>query len=348
MLYSSKKFILKYDSVHIIILYENLGANLLYISFFVALTRAIEIIFKPTIAIISDRCRSKLGRRKPFIYFGCGFYAIFFIMLFYPPIDPEKNFFIQFFSGKSEEINLISASSKYIINQFMAIETTTVAKPEVTNSFFISIWFGIFYILFFIADTICNIPYGALAPELSTNPKKREQLFFMYYLTQYIGVLFAVSGPVLMGYFYFNTCDFSSCQGLEASQNSRCVNHQQQICNSVNNLSSIRTVAYIISILYVFNIIQLGIFIKEKYSVTENEADQVQVYEHKYIIPSINNMMENKAFISLIPPYILDNIILALFATMIPFYLKYVINPEEYCHTTGENMNSIFCNTNLL
>lgn len=327
-------------------LYENLGANLLYISFFVALTRAIEIIFKPTIAILSDRCRSKLGRRKPFIYFGCVFYAIFFILLFYPPIDPNKNFFIQFFSSKPQDVSLLSVTSNYFEHQFM---TEATPNAELTNSFFISVWFGIFYILFFIADTICNIPYGALAPELSTNPKKREQLFFMYYLSQYIGVLFAVSGPVLMGYYYFNKCDFSSCQGMDGTQYSHCISNQQQICNSVNNLSSIRSVAYIIAFLYVFNIIQLGIFIKEKYSAnTTNESNPVQIYEHKYIIPSIYDMLNNKAFISLIPPYILDNIILAMFATMIPFYLRYVINPEEYCYKMGYEMNSLFCNTNLL
>ena len=37
-----------------------------------------------------------------------------------------------------------------------------------------SLWFGVFDVLFFIADTICTIPYHALGPELSIDSKERE------------------------------------------------------------------------------------------------------------------------------------------------------------------------------
>lgn len=54
------------------------------------MTRATEIIIKPIIAIISDNFTSSIGRRKPFMLFGCFFYAFFMIILFYPPFQDSK------------------------------------------------------------------------------------------------------------------------------------------------------------------------------------------------------------------------------------------------------------------
>ena len=65
--------------------YETLGASLLYMSFFVTLTRCLELIVKPYIAHLSDETKTKMGRRKPYMLIGCGFYALFLILLFSPP-----------------------------------------------------------------------------------------------------------------------------------------------------------------------------------------------------------------------------------------------------------------------
>ena len=65
--------------------YESLGASLLYMSFFVTLTRCLELIVKPLVAHTSDEIKTKMGRRKPFMLIGCGFYALFLVLLFCPP-----------------------------------------------------------------------------------------------------------------------------------------------------------------------------------------------------------------------------------------------------------------------
>ena len=167
-----------------------------------ALTRAIEIILKPSIAIVSDKSTSKYGRRKPFLYFGCLFYVTFLILLFFPPIEIESN----------------NKSNNTFIRYFSK-----------TN--YVSFWFGCFYLLFFCFDTICFIPYSALAPELSTNPKKREQLYFFNYISQYLGILTAVTGPVLLQYFYFNSCDTSICnQNSNAGVRSIVIGCQTEEC----------------------------------------------------------------------------------------------------------------------
>ena len=95
-------------NIHAMIYYESIGASLVYMSFFVTMARGIEILLKPFIAHYSDELKTSIGRRKPFMIAGCGFYSVFLILLFSPP------------SMKTGTNNL-------------------------------SIWFGIFYVLFFIA-----------------------------------------------------------------------------------------------------------------------------------------------------------------------------------------------------
>jgi Na+/melibiose symporter-like transporter len=136
-----------------LLFYESIGAKLLLISFFVSLARALELFLKPVMAYISDNSTSAMGRRKPFMLFGCLFYAAFLVGMFLPP-----------------------KSSSY------------------TNS----LWFGVFYVMFFMADTVCNVPYLALGPELTRNNSEREKLYIIFYTFQYCGVLFAATAPILI------------------------------------------------------------------------------------------------------------------------------------------------------
>ena len=105
--------------------YESLGASLLYMSFFVTLTRCLELIVKPFIAHISDEIKTKMGRRKPFMLIGCGFYALFLVLLFSPPS--------------------FRTSSKSL-----------------------SIWFGFFFVFFFIVKYFTIAYYLALLFVLSS------------------------------------------------------------------------------------------------------------------------------------------------------------------------------------
>ena len=81
---------------------------------------------------------------------------------------------------------------------FYAAFLVAIFIPPKLDSWSNSIWFGVFYVLFFIADTVCNVPYLALGPELSVNTKEREKLYIMFYAFQYCGVLFAAAAPILI------------------------------------------------------------------------------------------------------------------------------------------------------
>ena len=69
--------------------------------------------------------------------------------------------------------------------------------PEL-GSFGVSAWFGVFYLSFFLFSTYCNIPYDALAPELTDNPKDRDLLFFTCTLFDGFGGLCAALFPIIL------------------------------------------------------------------------------------------------------------------------------------------------------
>jgi hypothetical protein len=70
-------------------------------------------------------------------------------------------------------------------------------QPDL-SSFGMSAWFGVFYLSFFLFSTFCNIPYDALAPELTDNPKDRDLLFFTCTLFDGFGGLCAAMFPIML------------------------------------------------------------------------------------------------------------------------------------------------------
>lgn len=282
-------------NIHALLYYESIGASLLYLSFFVSLARAFEIILKPVIAHISDHLESRYGRRKPFMLFGCFFYAIFLIILFTPPS--------------------MRAGASYI-----------------------SIWFGTFYVLFFIADTITNVPYLALGPELSSNTKEREKLYIFFYLFQYIGVLFASAAPVILNKMY-SECDCSFCYNNPAiTRIEECLKQCKVFCNLKHNRNSLFYMAVFIGTFFVFSILLLCWKIKERNSSFNKEP--------VHFLPSLYRLVKNRPFIKLIVPWIIDILITTTFSTMLPFFLNFVINPQKYCINKGIDLGSDECSVN--
>ena len=260
--------------------YESLGASLIYMSFFVILSRSLEILVKPLIAHISDEIKTKMGRRKPFMLIGCGFYALFLIMLFSPP----------------------------------SVNTTSKA---------LSIWYGVFFVLFFMAESVTIPPYLALAPELSYNSKEREKLYYFFYVFQYIGVLFAAAAPILINKF-FTECDCSYCVNFPLQLDvEKCVESCNLICNLRNNEKSFLILSTFIGLFFIVSIILLSVNVQEKQGSFNKEKFS--------FIPSLNQLINNKPFLSMIVPWICDMSIMTIFSSMLPFYLNSVINPQEYC-----------------
>ena len=258
--------------------YESLGASLLYMSFFVTLTRCLELIVKPLIAHISDEIKTRIGRRKPFMLIGCGFYALFLILLFCPP----------------------------------SLRTSTKT---------LSIWFGIFFIFFLMAESVTIAPYLALGPELSSNTAEREKLYFFFYLFQYIGVLFAGAAPMLINKL-FSQCDCSYCSNFPLLLDAqKCMQSCQILCNLRANEKSFITLSCFIGITFVVSIILLSVNIQEKKGSFNKEKVS--------FVPSVHQLIKNKPFVSLIIPWVLDVSIITLYTSMLPFFLNAIINPQK-------------------
>ena len=272
--------------------YESLGASLIYMSFFVILSRSIEILLKPLIAHISDEIKTKMGRRKPFMLIGCGFYALFLVLLFSPPS--------------------VNATSKTL-----------------------SIWYGIFFVLFFMAESVSIPPYLALGPELSKNSKEREKLYYFFYVFQYIGVLFAAAAPILINKF-FTECDCSYCINFPLQLDvEKCVESCNLICNLRNNEKSFLILSTFIGIFFIVSIILLSLNIQEKQGSFNKEKFS--------FIPSINQIINNKPFLSMIIPWVCDMSIMTIFSSMLPFFLNAVINPQQYCRQNKISLKNKEC-----
>ena len=76
-----------------------------------------------------------------------------------------------------------------------------------------NLYLGILYVLFFLVGTYTNIPYDAVAPELTDNYEDRTNVFFFCTLFDGLGGLVAVGGPVGLTSLLSQekSCDYSSC-----------------------------------------------------------------------------------------------------------------------------------------
>ena len=68
---------------------------------------------------------------------------------------------------------------------------------------------------------------------------------------------------------------------------------------------------------------------------------------NEYFIPSIYRLANNKPFLLLLPPWILDLITPTIFASILPFFLNFVINPQKYCKENDIDLDSDVCNVNI-
>jgi len=203
-----------------------------------------------------------------------------------------------------------------------------------------SLWFGIHYVLFFAADTVTNIPYLALGPELSNDTKEREKLYLCVYFLQYIGVLVASMGPVVIQKLIY-VCDCSGCDSIrDLPEKINCQNACSNSCDIKSMETSLQMLSVFIGLLFVFSIILLCNKIKEKKHSQKTE-------DENHMIPTLMRMVNNKPFIRLLIPWIIDVTITQIFATMLPFFISYIINPQKHCEKNQINIQSEICSTNL-
>lgn len=339
-------------SVYVIQFYEKVGATLGLLAFFQGLARAFDVITDPTMSYLTDSCRSKYGRRRPFLATGAPFYgvALFCLMCPWPSLSETG----------------------------------------------VSIWFGIFYIIFFLFATYCNIPYDALGPELTDNQKDRNLVFFTCTMFDGAGGLFAAILPAGLGQTFTwyrrtsNADRYDSCNNLgeggtvnalgavgpwigglssapkaiaqwsgimsnsslaygwsgdecaplaalangnsttAAAYNPDLVTWCECIAkaNQVHNLDSLRysyaTVGLFFGGWAIISLLVCVYSIKERSQLSGAKV----LSAPKPLVPSILNTFQNRPFTLLMPAWTFDSLANALIVSLLTFFVRYVVQPE--------------------
>lgn len=308
--------------IHGTIFYTKIGADVAFIAFFTALARSFDVVTDPVMGYVSDKTRTKWGRRRPYMFGACLFYALCFIMLFSP--------------------------------------------PKTDSSSGVAIWFGIFYIIFYLFDTIGNVPYSALGPELSDVASERDSLFFWAKLFNGIGILVGAVGPVglavaLRGstaectceqtcpfgadgaaaegvnwnatawgnyptaYYNASSCSESSIETLPSQLHTwcTCYNDCDAECDVAVSRTSFQTIAIVFGVYYVSSMLLCV------WKVKERKFGQLSNEEAAPLVPSLLATLRNKPFMGLLPAWVCDMTAYTMIGTMLPFFVEYVIVPSS-------------------
>ena len=124
--------------------------------------RIFDAVTDPAIGYISDRTRTKSGRRRPYIALGSIFVAMAMYFLFNPP----------------------------------------VASPV-----FETIWFAVFIYALFLFWTIVVVPYESLGPEITFDYNDRTSLFALRDGLLIAGTLLAASSPAIVQWIFSLSAD---------------------------------------------------------------------------------------------------------------------------------------------
>jgi len=176
------------------------------------------------------------------------------------------------------------------------------SPPGGLSSMAISIYFGVMYITFYLSDTLTQIPYEALGPELSQNPQERNTIFFIARLFQILGATSASTLP-------------AGIQAWLAAGGWTAVNAARM---AFAITSAFFGLWYIISTLICVSVIQ----------ERQQPKDEGEVKDGGPLIPAIMRSFHNPAITSLIVAWVMDGLQLAVLVTLFPFYIRYYIRPN--------------------
>ena len=58
-----------------------------------------------------------------------------------------------------------------------------------------SYWYGFTFVLFYLSDTLCNVPYNAFGPVLTEDTVERSNMYFVQNVFGMVGTLVGAAGP---------------------------------------------------------------------------------------------------------------------------------------------------------
>lgn len=147
--------------------------------------RIVDALTDPLIGYMSDNCRSKWGRRRPFIIFGTPLLVILFLLAYHPP-KPA-------FYGMTSELHRN-------VLLFAHPHTPPYGHASEGNFYFLLAVISVFYLFY----TIVITPYLALLPEIARSTAERLKLASWQTVFNMSGLLITmVVGALLISFIGF-------------------------------------------------------------------------------------------------------------------------------------------------
>lgn len=235
------------------------------------MARSVDVFTDPAMSYVTDSTRSRFGRRIPYMICGAPVYAVAIILLLGGGvINPPET---------SAECAL--NGTEYVLDGDGNIENFSMA-----------VWYGATFIFFYMADTVCNVPYNALAPELSDSSDERENIYFVQNLFGMVGTMVGAVAPPLL-----------ESMGVEKTY----------------------------SFLYtgVFFAIY---YCSTQANLAMNVGERVEGYEDSEAVPLIPATVRSlsvQPFRILLMAWFIDAVGWFALASVLPFYVKYYLQPGK-------------------
>ncbi len=251
-------------TVHATLYYEYLGAKLSFLAFFTAFARSFDVLTDPLMSWWSDSTRTPHGRRRPFIFVGCFFFALTSFLLLAPG----------------------------------------VVAPYLSGTNGVSYWYGTFFVLFYLSDTLCNVPYNAFGPELTEDTAERSNMYFVQNVFGMVGTLIGAAGPPIV-----------------------------ELGAGLSKEWSFTIVGLFFG----------GYFIATQLNLVSTLSERAESQKQKPVplVTSMNRAFRNDPFARLLFASFLDSVGWFAVAATMPFYLKYVVRPGAYTETSDETWLAI-------
>jgi glycoside/pentoside/hexuronide:cation symporter, GPH family len=224
------------------------GVPLGYLAIAIALARSFDAISDPAIGWLSDRTRTSLGRRRPYLIVGPPFCGLAFYLLFSPPVGLVQNSAV--------------------------------------------VWFGTFFILYFLFHTVYALPHYALGPELTLDYHERSSLFSVRESFTILGTIIAAAAPGFME------------AGLGWSE------------RRVFSFLGVALALLLVTLYWL-----LAWRVRERPAFATRESNP--------LVPGVRRALRNRPFQILLGTYVVGSIAGAIPATLVPYFNQYVIQPAR-------------------
>ena len=322
------------------------------LAFFQAMARGFDVITDPAMSYFTDAFRSSWGRRRPFMYAGCVPYGIALIFL----CSPFPSLSSTALAGWFGAFYILF----FLFNTFTNIPYDALC-PELTDNqqdrqklyFLCSVYDGVGMILAIVLPVALSIMIYPKTYEMdSTSCTVPVDGMISLRSCQ----MFASSGRPLESTFGNTMSSDQACRAWELDDTAANLGFNQTQCDvCTEGIPSTYTHGELME--YNFcscmtdcsNVFKLdnqrrayfavGMFFGLWYMVTMFNAAW-QVRERAQIdggstlptpapmMASMLNTFKNKAFTTLLPAWVCDSMYAQIFLAMLPYYIRYVIEPE--------------------